>query len=74
MEKCGECGNEFDIDDARDEYTAHFNGELDYDYYAGQGEPGERLCGDCGIMIAESNIATGEAILGMSVGIESDLF
>lgn len=58
MTKCTECGESFEVDDARDEYNAAFNGELDYDHdYAG-----ETKCGDCAIAQSESDINVGLAI------------
>ncbi|MER5686370.1 hypothetical protein [Streptomyces sp. NPDC002205] len=71
MEKCVECTTEFDVEDARDEYNSHFDGGLNYDEDCG-GEPGEKLCADCGISQSESNMKLGNALLGMMMGVEDD--
>lgn len=56
MVKCCECNTEFDVEDARSEYTAEYGGELDYDEY------GQGYCGSCAISEAESNMNVGRAI------------
>lgn len=57
MTRCTECGESFDIEDARAEYNQAFNGELDYDEdFAGE------KCGGCAIAQSESEINVGLAI------------
>lgn len=61
MAKCIECGTEFDVEEARDEYNSKFNGDLDYDEICG----GE-YCADCGIVYAEGLENQGRAIFMMN--------
>jgi hypothetical protein len=62
MTKCVECGNAFEIDDARNEYNAEFNGELDYDEDFSEGG----FCGSCAGAQSQSNINSGTAIFMMN--------
>ncbi|SEB55575.1 hypothetical protein SAMN04489806_1095 [Paramicrobacterium humi] len=67
MARCTECGTLFDIDDARDDYNAEFNGELDYDEdFVGT------KCGNCAISQSASEINVGAAIDMMNGEIEYD--
>lgn len=57
MKRCAECGESFDVDDARDDYNEAFKGELDYDEdFAGE------KCGTCAVAQSESEINIGLAI------------
>lgn len=56
MSQCGNCGKPFDVDDAREEYNAEFQGDPDYDEHA------EGLCGPCALEEVGSNISAGRAI------------
>ncbi|WP_158686604.1 hypothetical protein [Streptomyces griseoflavus] len=69
MQKCGECGTEFDIEDARKEYNAEFNGSPDYyDDEYGAGE----LCGGCAASATSSALNHGNAILMMNGDVDYD--
>ncbi len=57
MAKCCQCGNKFDVSDARSEYNGEFNGELDYDE-----DFGGEVCADCAICQSQSNMNLGRAI------------
>lgn len=67
MNTCSECGESFDNDDARDDYNAQFNDELDYDEdFAGE------KCAPCAIAQSESEIDVGLAIDMMNGEAEHD--
>lgn len=57
MKNCSECGESFDVDDARDEYNAAFNGELDYDE-----DFASEKCASCATAQSESEMNVGLAI------------
>ncbi|WP_327727026.1 hypothetical protein OG250_06640 [Streptomyces sp. NBC_00487] len=60
MAKCVECGTAFEIEDARNEYNAEFNGDPDYyDERYGDGE----FCGSCAAAETSGLINQGNAIL-----------
>ena len=42
--KCKSCGEEFDFDEAADEFNAHFEDSYDYAYNGWEG-----FCADCAI-------------------------
>jgi hypothetical protein len=67
MAKCGECGTEFDVSEARAEYKAEYSDEIDYDE---QFEGG--LCGQCAINQTESWSNAGNAILMMNGDMDYD--
>lgn len=57
MTECSECGQQFDVDDARDDYDSEpeFNGELSYD----EDFPEHSLCGDCAIRRSQEDLHAG---------------
>lgn len=57
MAKCDRCGKRFNVAEARDEYNAEFDGEIDYDEVTDG-----TVCADCAIPETESNISVGRAI------------
>ncbi|MGK3943667.1 hypothetical protein ABK046_35235 [Streptomyces caeruleatus] len=60
MAKCVECGTAFEIEEARKEYNAEFNGDPDYyDERYGDGE----FCGSCAAAETSGLINQGNAIL-----------
>lgn len=63
MAKCVECETTFEIEDARNEYDAEFNGDPDnYDERYGDGE----FCGSCAAAETSSLISQGNAVIAMS--------
>ncbi|MFC8173083.1 hypothetical protein [Streptomyces sp. NPDC057325] len=68
MTKCAECETEFEIEDARDEYNAEYNGDPDFDENYGEGH----LCGRCAVSDTSSLIDHGVANLMMLGEVEYD--
>lgn len=56
MATCSECGTEFNVDEARAQYNAAFNG-IDYDE-----ETGGEKCAGCAEAETQSYMDTGRAI------------
>ncbi|ARI52210.1 hypothetical protein ACWEJZ_02045 [Streptomyces bacillaris] len=61
MTTCAECGDDFDVSDAREEYRAEWGaageeGEYDELYEGG-------LCGSCALSQTESNLNLGRALM-----------
>jgi wobble nucleotide-excising tRNase len=54
---CSECGKEFDEQEAKEEYEAHFDNEVEY---FGWGV--EELCAECAIVSSEEAYGAGKAI------------
>ncbi len=67
MARCNECTSTFDVAEARAEYQAEFDDELDYDRYVG----GD-LCGRCAVATAESNINRGRTLAMANGGDDYD--
>ena len=57
MAKCCRCGNRFNVSEARTDYNAEFDGDIDYD-----DEYGSEVCADCAISDTNSNMNLGKAI------------
>lgn len=57
MAKCCRCRNEFNVSEARIDYNAEFDGDIDYD-----DEYGGEVCADCAISDTNSNMNRGKAI------------
>jgi hypothetical protein len=60
MAKCCRCGKRFNVSEARDEYIAEFNGEIDGDTF--DDTYGHEVCAECAIADSYSNINIGKAI------------
>lgn len=67
MAKCGECGTEFDVSEAREEYAAEYSSETEYDE-----QHGGELCGPCAIARTDSWVDAGNAILMVNGDIDYD--
>ncbi|MET8181961.1 hypothetical protein [Streptomyces sp. NPDC005336] len=68
MAKCVECEKQFDIEEAREEYSAEFGGEVDYDEQYPEGSH----CGGCAAAQSSSYLAHGTAILMMNGEVDYD--
>ncbi|MDW4918480.1 hypothetical protein [Streptomyces californicus] len=70
MTKCAECGDDFNVSDARDEYRAEWSDageENEYDeLYAGG------LCGSCALSQTGSNLNAGQAIMMVNGDMDYD--
>ena len=60
MPKCGNCGNEFDVDDARSDFDSddEWAGELTYD----EEIEDHSICGSCAIAYTVENLGAGRAM------------
>lgn len=57
MTTCVRCGDEFEVEDARQEYDAEFGGDPEYDdNYGGE------VCGSCAVIDSQHLINQGAAI------------
>lgn len=68
MKSCGQCGADFEVDDARSEFDVEFDGDPTYDDIYEDGG----VCGDCAIAETSSNIDHGAAIEMMNGEVSYD--